>query len=129
MPYVGAFDDYAASGGIAGEPFNASFAFILVFMGVLCFVYMIVSLRTNLVFFLIFVTLVWVFGCLCAFYFQLAQYAAGDIIAPNTSLLVAGGAGAFVVSMLGWYIFLAILLAAVDFPFSLPGKHRAHIFA
>ena len=25
--------------------------------------------------------------------------------------------------MLGWYIFAAILLAAVDFPLNLPGKH------
>jgi uncharacterized protein len=30
------------------------------------------------------------------------------------------GASLFVTSMAGWYIFLAIMLAALDFPFSIP---------
>lgn len=125
MPYVGAFEDYAASGGLHGKPFNASFAFILVFMDVLVTIYMIVSLRTNLVFFLIFITLIPTFGCLTGFYFGLSR-TPPDV---NVKMLHAGGALAFVTSMLGWYIFLAILLASVDFPFSLPGKRPARIYS
>lgn len=86
-------------------------------MGVLCFVYMIIALRTNLVFLLIFFFLVPTFGCLASYYFHAAQ----GIV--QAKVLVAGGACAFIISMLGWYIFLAILLAAVDFPFSLPGEY------
>ena len=32
----------------------------------------------------------------------------------------AGGAFTFVTSMAGWWIFLAIMLASVDFPIALP---------
>ncbi len=87
-------------------------------MGVLCLVYAICALRTNLVLFLILFMLVPTFGCLAGAYWHLAQGNAAAAAAPT----IAGGACAFVVCMLGWYIFAAILLAAVDFPLSLPGK-------
>lgn len=94
-------------------------AFFLVFMGVLCFVYMILALRTNVVFFLIFLLLTPAFACLAAAYWYLAE----DIESPIApTLLLAGGALAFVVCMLGWWIFAAIMLAALDFPFQLPGR-------
>jgi hypothetical protein len=32
----------------------------------------------------------------------------------------AGGGCLFAASLLGWYIFIAVLLMAVDFPFGLP---------
>jgi hypothetical protein len=35
---------------------------------------------------------------------------------------VAGGAFTFVTCILGWYLFFVIMLAALDFPFQLPGK-------
>lgn len=52
--------------------FNSSFAFFLVFMGLVCFVFLICSLRTNIVFFTIFLTLVCAFSCLAAAYWNLA---------------------------------------------------------
>lgn len=87
-------------------------------MGVLCLVYAICALRTNVVFFLILGLLVPTFSCLAGAYWHLAQ---ANAETANT-LLVAGGALAFVVCLLGWYIFTSIMLASLDFPFSLPGK-------
>ena len=42
-------------------------------MGVLCFVYLIASLRTNVMFFIIFLTLVIAFGILSGAYWNLAK--------------------------------------------------------
>ena len=88
-------------------------------MCVLVTVYMIVSLRTNVVFLLIFILLIPTFALLAFFFFNISEEKF-----PPYNALHAAGALAFVVSMLGWYIFLAILLASVDFPFSLPGKQK-----
>ena len=116
MPYTGAFNDYPK--GLEDPGFNNGWGFFLVCMGALCFIYAICALRTNLVLFLILFLLVPTFSCLTAGYFFTA---AGNAVAAEPCIL-AGGALAFVVCMLGWYIFAAILLAAVDFPLNLPGN-------
>jgi len=85
-------------------------------MGILCLVYLVCSIRTNLIFFLIFFTLVPAFGLLAGSYFQLANGQA----ALAVKLAEAAGAVTFVTCMCGWYIFFAIMLASVDFPFDLP---------
>lgn len=95
----------------ADPTFMSTFAFFQVYMGVLCFIYMIVALRTNIIFFLIFLLLVPAFGCLAAFFFGHGA---------NANLAVAAGALTFVVCLLGWYLFFVQLLAAVDFPLNLP---------
>ena len=41
-------------------------------------------------------------------------------LALGGRLQIAGGACAFVTCMAGWYIFFAIMLAALDFPFQIP---------
>jgi len=87
-------------------------------MGFLCFIYMICALRTNVVFVGIFLFLVPAFGCLAGAYWHLAE---GSVSTAQT-LLIAAGACCFVVCALGWWIFFAILLASLDFPFQLPGK-------
>jgi hypothetical protein len=87
-------------------------------MGFLCFIYMICALRTNIVFVGIFLFLVPAFGCLAGAYWHLAK---GNVSTAQT-LLIAAGACCFVVCALGWWIFFAILLASLDFPFQLPGK-------
>ena len=87
-------------------------------MGALCVIYSICALRTNLVLFLILFLLVPAFSLLTAGYFHTAL---GNAAAAK-ACIVAGGAFAFVICMLGWYIFAAILLASVDFPLNLPGK-------
>ena len=87
-------------------------------MGILCFVYLICSIRTNLVFFLIFFTLVPAFGLLAGSYLQ----AANGRATLAAKLAEASGAFCFVTCLCGWYIFLAIMLASVDFPLDLPRK-------
>lgn len=97
---------------------DAISAFFLLWMGVLCFLYMICALRTNIVFVVIFATLVPAFGCLAGAYWHNALGNAGT---ANT-LLVAAGACTFVTDVAGWWIFFAIMLASLDFPFQLPGE-------
>jgi uncharacterized protein len=110
-----AFTTYAtakeSSGSGAESPvFQAGFAFFLLFMGLLCFVYLICSIRTNIVFFAIFLVLVPAFGCFAAAFWRNAEGKFGFSI----TLLKVGGAGFFVVGMLGWYLFAVQLFAAVD---------------
>ncbi|KAI4119319.1 MAG: hypothetical protein LQ345_000756 [Seirophora villosa] len=138
VPWFNAYGAYvtdpvaaAANMGNPGNPagleipaFNSSFAFFLIFMGLICLVFLLCSLRTNLVFVTIFFTLVCAFGCLAGAYFNLALYHANEAnMAAATRAarcLVAGGAFAFITSLAGWYLFLAIMLASLDFPLQVP---------
>lgn len=129
QPFYYAYGLYAPAGepeaaGLTTVGFNASFAFFLVFMGVLCFIYLICSLRTNVVFVVIFFTLVIAFGLLSGVYWQSANAIGngGDAatLALAHRLQVAAGAFTFVTCMAGWWIFFAIMLAALDFPFQIP---------
>jgi len=94
--------------------FTATFAFFMLYMAFLCFVYMIVALRTNIVFVLIFTLLVPAFSCLAGYFWKAAE----GIAAPH--LAHAAGGLTFTVCLLGWYLFFVQLLAAVDFPLNLP---------
>lgn len=122
MPAYNAAGAYAAdpltnpAEGLTTVGFNATFAFFQLWMGVLCLIYMICALRTNIVFVLIFAGLVPAFGLLAGAYWHLAEGNAGT---ANT-LIIAAGAVTFFVDICGWWIFFAILLAALDFPFQLP---------
>lgn len=87
-------------------------------MGLLCLIYFICALRTNVVFCVIFLTLVPAFCCLAGAYWHLAKGQS----ATAAKLQVAAGALTFITDMAGWWIFAAIMLAALDFPFQLPGK-------
>jgi uncharacterized protein len=116
-PYYNAIIAYQPEDPItaASNPtFNASFAYFQVYMGLLCFVYLIIALRTNIIFVLIFATLVPAFGCLAGVFF----YAALGVTATN--LQTTAGALTFITCLLGWYLFFVQLLAAVDFPLNLP---------
>lgn len=86
-------------------------------MGLMCFIYMILSLRTNIAFFIIFFTLVLAFGFLAGAYFQISN---GNMALAGR-LQTAAGAFTFITCASGWWIFFAIMLAALDFPFQLPG--------
>lgn len=99
--------------------------FFTISMGILCLIYLICSIRTNLVFFLIFFCLVCNFALLSGAYFEGAK---GNV-ALSGRLTEAGGAFQFVSCLLGWYIFFAIMLASVDFPFSIPRKFSLYDFA
>lgn len=135
QPFYYAYGLYAPTGaaseveGISTVGFTASFAFFLVFMAVLCLVYLICSLRTNVVFVVIFLTLVIAFSLLSASYWANAQAIGATKSDPAFAaakaalagrLQIAAGACTFVTSMAGWWIFFAIMLAALDFPFQIP---------
>ncbi|KAN0099881.1 GPR1/FUN34/yaaH family domain containing protein [Hyaloscypha variabilis] len=122
QPSYSAYTAYAptnstsSAAGLATKGFNASFGFLLLFMGVLCLVFLICSLRTNIVYVVVFATLVAAFGLLTGEHFQLAV-GNTDLAA---SLQVAAGAALFVTSMAIWWIFFATMLEALDFPFQIP---------
>ncbi|KAI1755937.1 GPR1/FUN34/yaaH family-domain-containing protein [Xylaria castorea] len=120
VPGYGAYGIYSASGvGVEGldEPqFYATFSFFLVAMTLLCAVFTVASVRTNVVLFLILLLLVPTFGCLSASFFAVAH----GLPLRATALQHVGAGLLLAVSFLGWYIFLALVLLSVDFPFMLP---------
>ncbi|KAF4631873.1 hypothetical protein G7Y89_g6256 [Cudoniella acicularis] len=129
QPFYYAYGLYAPAGatseaeGLSTVGFTASFGFFFVFMAVLCFIYLICSLRTNVVFVVIFFTLVVAFGLLSGAYWQNANAIGNNdpsAAALAGRLQIAAGAFTFVTSLAGWWIFVAIMLAALDFPFQIP---------
>ncbi|MCJ1299212.1 hypothetical protein MMC08_002004 [Hypocenomyce scalaris] len=85
-------------------------------MGLFCFLGMIRSLRTNGIFVGLFTPLVPSFGLLAGSFWNWAQGKA------TAALNCQKGAGAllFVICWLGWYLFFAMMVVALDFPFILP---------
>jgi succinate-acetate transporter protein len=78
QPFYYAYGLYAPAGqpelaGLDTVGFNSSFAFFLVFIAILSFVFLILSIRTNVVFVIIFFTLVIFFGLLSGVYWQSAN--------------------------------------------------------
>ena len=49
-------------------------------------------------------------------------YKAEGKMALASRMQIAGASFIFVTDMLGWYLFAALLLAAVEFPLQLPGE-------
>jgi hypothetical protein len=103
---------------VATNSLTIILGYFMICMGILCLIYLICSIRTNLVFFLIFFTLVPAFGLLAGAFFNAAM----GKLAIAAKCQEAAGAFTFVTCMCGWYILLAIMLASVDFPFDLPRK-------
>ncbi|PVI06299.1 hypothetical protein DM02DRAFT_649812 [Periconia macrospinosa] len=120
QPYFNAYGAYSTNGSIAQgletDGFRSGLAFWFVTMGLMCLIYMVCAIRTNFVFFNIFLFLVITFACLTGAYFQLNKGA----IALATRLQITAGATAFIVCVFGWWIFAAIMLASLDFPFEIP---------
>jgi len=121
QPFYNAYGAYsinadAPAEGLQTPGFNSGFAFFLVAMGIFCLICLVCSLRTNAVFFGIFFMLCLVFALLAGAYFQLSNGNAG--IAGR--LQEAAGACFFVCSLFGWWQFVAIMLASLDFPWSIP---------
>jgi len=105
---------YAA--GAEDPAFNAGIAIWLVCWGVYVFILLIASLRTNVVFALLFFTLDIAFFLLAAGYFQLGYGNA----AKATTILTAGGALGFCTTLCGWYLLVVLLFGATGFPCPLP---------
>ncbi|KAF2019340.1 hypothetical protein BU24DRAFT_439524 [Aaosphaeria arxii CBS 175.79] len=120
QPFYNAYGAYSptenAADGLSTVGFRSSFAFFFIAMAIMCFIFLICSLRTNIVFFMIFLTLVLAFSCLAGSYLE----ANNGNLAASARLQTAGGAFAFCTCMFGWWIFIAIMLASLDFPFEIP---------
>ncbi|KAI5817091.1 GPR1/FUN34/yaaH family-domain-containing protein [Pyronema omphalodes] len=115
-PGFGVLAPYTTESGALNHAFYNSFGFFYLFTGLLSVVFLICSLRTNIVFVGIFLAYSIAFPLLAA-----SDWAKGmGNEHLGHTLLVAGGAACFVVAMLGWYALLSSLLQSVDFPFDLP---------
>jgi len=120
-PSFGAYGDYSTSAsdpalGLTTTAFNSGYAFVLLFMGIFCFVCLICALRTNMCLVIIMFGLVLAFCLLAGAFFQVAQGG----MAMAHSLEVAGGAFSFVVTLTAIYLFAAQMLLSVGFPIALP---------
>ncbi|CAM1501355.1 Fc.00g105170.m01.CDS01 [Cosmosporella sp. VM-42] len=124
-PAFAAFASYAPSDaaspaeGMATRGFNASLGWWLFWMEVLILVYLVCALRTNVVFVIIFLSLVPAFPLLAAAFWVLAGDYTGNAALASKMFVGAGGC-IFVTSLAGWYILVAILFEIVDFPLQLP---------
>jgi succinate-acetate transporter protein len=123
-PAFNAFSTYTTDErGLLDRDFRASFAFFLLFMGVLSLLYLICALRTNITFVAIFFGLFMTFVLLAGSYWQFALGHGGIAL----KLQIASGAFGFMACIAGWWIFLAQMLASVDFPFQLPVGDISHV--
>lgn len=120
IPSIGAYGAYSTTGVVADglkEPqFFATFAFSLVAMAIVSTFFTIAGLRTNVALFVSLAILVPTFAVIASSFFAISH---GQLERART-LQHAGGGLLFAVSCTGWYVFLSMLLASVDFPIALP---------
>ncbi|KAI5268192.1 hypothetical protein E4T47_07817 [Aureobasidium subglaciale] len=96
--------------------FDASFGYFQLIMGIIVFMYLICSLRINIVFFAIFFFLDIALFLLAAANWKAASGAA----AAAGNIQIAAGAFVFAFCILGLYLLFVQLLEAVEFPINLP---------
>ncbi|KAK5332313.1 hypothetical protein LTR98_011557, partial [Exophiala xenobiotica] len=106
---------YAAQAGGTSQ-FYSSFSFFWMVMALVTFFFLVASVRTNIVFVLVFFFIDLAFIMLMATYWTLAE--GKTAIAGKCQK--AAGAFIFVFCVFGWYLFLPMILLAVDFPLRLP---------
>ncbi|KAF4996646.1 hypothetical protein FGRMN_4392 [Fusarium graminum] len=120
VPGSGAYSTYSTTGvaadGLSEPAFYSTFAFFLVAMAILCAIYTVASIRTNIALFTILLLLVPCFGCLATSFFSVGQGKAELALKCQH----AGAGLLFVISMIGWYMLTSMLLLSVDFPVMLP---------
>ncbi|KAJ7167864.1 GPR1/FUN34/yaaH family-domain-containing protein [Mycena filopes] len=102
--------------GTNSPAFNHAVQFFFTFWAVLCILYFVAALRTNVVFVYVFFTLVLTFSFLAAAY---RQAGLGNSSMSLTMLKTAGACG-FANVVGGWYLAVVLLFAAVEMPFDLP---------
>ncbi|KAL5318481.1 hypothetical protein ACEPPN_013542 [Leptodophora sp. 'Broadleaf-Isolate-01'] len=115
QPFSNAIAAYSPDGTQTQTPeFASSFAFYALFMGLLSFIYLICSLRTNLIFVFVFT------GASLGFVLAAASFwttALGMIV--GATLLKGAGGAFFVAAVMGWYLLAAIMFATLDLPWGL----------
>jgi hypothetical protein len=116
QPFYNAIAAYTTDGSQTQTPaFAASFAFYAVFMGALSFVYLICSLRTNIVFVGIFAAATLGFSLAAAAFWITAE----GLTTIGARCLVGTGGCFFAAAMFGWYLLCVIMFATLDLPFGL----------
>ena len=116
-PFYAAIASYTKADGTPDPAgFYNSFAWFLVFMSLLCAIYAVAALRTNICLVMILVLFTTAFPCLAAAYF----YGARGHVAASNANRIAGGAQAFTASMIAWYLWCSMVFESVDFPLVLP---------
>ncbi|KAK9853713.1 uncharacterized protein MYU51_005111 [Penicillium brevicompactum] len=121
-PYSSSGTDTAA--GLASESFMNTYAFLFITMAVLMVIFMICATRINVVYTLIFLSLLLVFLFLSAAYWQLGQ---ANSIVGNRCVKGAGGS-LFVASLLGFYLLIVQLFESIGFPCFLPVGDLASVW-
>ncbi|KAL4783582.1 GPR1/FUN34/yaaH family-domain-containing protein [Aspergillus varians] len=120
MPFFAAGMNYSPTGnsfeGQQTEAYHATLGFYFVFLGLITFIYLICSIRTNVCLFSALFLLVITFALIAGAFFQMAIGATE--VAQR--LQVAGGAFNLALCVPVWHIFLTQILEAVDFPIALP---------
>jgi len=106
----------ATMAGQANPSFNVGIGMYFLVWGIICLFYFIASLRTNVPFVIVFLTLTFAFEFIAAAYFHTAQ---GNMTAATMEFKVAGGF-AFVTGLAGFWIDFSLLLASVGYPFVIP---------
>ncbi|KAJ7901368.1 GPR1/FUN34/yaaH family-domain-containing protein [Mycena leptocephala] len=126
----------AFTDGTNSPAFNHGVQFYFTFWAILCFLYLIAALRTNIVFVYVFFTLVLTFAFLAAayrqaglgnpsmsltfrgvpFYLYPLQF---EFQQPSPAVKTAGACG-FANIVGGWYLAVVLIFAAVEMPFDLP---------
>jgi len=106
----------AFPGGTTSPAFNHGVQFYFTFWAILCGLYFIAAVRTNVVFMYVFFTLVMTFAFLAAAY---RQSGLGNASMSLTFLKTAGAFG-FANIVGGWYLAVVLIFAAVEMPFFLP---------
>ncbi|CAG7937553.1 unnamed protein product [Penicillium nalgiovense] len=112
-PYSSTSDTAA---GLASEGFMNTYAFLFITMAVLMLIFMVCATRINVVYTLIFLSLLLVFLLLSAAYWQLGQGNA----AIGDRCVKGAGASLFVASLLGFYLLIVQLFESIGFPCFLP---------
>ena len=87
-------------------------------MGLICIVFLICAIRTNVILIMVLLPLPFTFCFLAAAFF----YGAEANLTKSAKMEQIGGGFAFVTCMFGWYLFFALMFASIDFPIQLPGK-------
>ncbi|KAJ5489388.1 hypothetical protein N7539_004278 [Penicillium diatomitis] len=120
IPWFAVGTNYSPTGnsleGMQTPEFAATTGLYFATLSVLTFVYLLCSIRTNVCLFLALFLLVITFALFSATYFQLSF---GNAAHAAKLQSVAGGFN-FALCLPIWWIFMAQIFEAVDFPFSIP---------
>ncbi|KAJ7739146.1 GPR1/FUN34/yaaH family-domain-containing protein [Mycena metata] len=106
----------AFTDGTSSPAFNHGLEFFFIAWAVLCILYFIAALRTNVVFAYVFLTFTLTFASLAAAY---REAGLGNSHKAVIMLKTAGACG-FANIVGGWYLAAGLIMAAVNMPFGLP---------